>query len=84
MNTKLLAKFQVYIFRCSHFRGILSICHFYSILTVKSSFCEHRPSINGHCLRSCDTALKFGQNALGMWIWEEKKFSPKTFSSGRY
>ena len=64
---------------CSHFTAISSICHLYSVLTVKS-FCEHCPSKNGHSFKSWnDTAMKFGRNASNMWTWKVK-----TFSSGRY
>ena len=43
IKTKVLTKFQVYIYIscCSHFTAISSICHLYSLLTIKSSFCEH-------------------------------------------
>ena len=68
MNTMILTQFQVYILSCSHLTAISSICHFYSVLTVKSLFCEHCPSKNGHGFKSFnDTAMKFGQNASNMW-----------------
>ena len=67
MKTKILAKFQVYILSCSHFTAISSICHLYSVLTVKSSFCEHCPSKNGHGFKSWNNkAMKFSQNASNM------------------
>ena len=58
MKTKILTKFQVYILSFSHFRAILRTCLFYSVLTVKSSFCEHRLSKNGYSFKSwIDTTL---------------------------
>ena len=69
MKTKILTKFQVYIISCSYFTAILSIYQLYSVLTVKSSFCEHRPQKNGHSFKSWnDTAMKFVKSASNMWI----------------
>ena len=74
MKTKILTKFHVYILICSHFTAISSICHFYSAFTVKLSFCEHRPSKNGHSFKSWyDKVIKFGQNVSNIWIWKVEK-----------
>ena len=74
MNTKILTKFQLYILKCSHFTGISSICHLYSALIIKTSFCEPRPSKNGHSFISWnDKAVKFGQNLSNIWIWKVRK-----------
>ena len=48
MQTKILAKFQVYILLFSYFTATLSICYLHSVLSVKSSFCEHWSSKHGH------------------------------------
>ena len=70
MKTKILAKFQVYIWSCSHFTTISSICYLYSVLSVKSSFCEHCPSKNSHSFKSGnDKAMNFGKNVSNMRIW---------------
>ena len=46
-QSKILTKSQVYILIFLNFTAILSICYIYSVLTVKSYFCEHRHSNNG-------------------------------------
>ena len=68
LKTKILTNLQVYVLSCLHFTAISSVCHLYSVLAVKSSFCEHRPSKNGHSFKSCnDTAMKFDQNVYEKW-----------------
>ena len=69
MKTKILTKFQVYILTWSYLTATSSICYLYCVLTVKSSFCEHCFSTNGHSFKICDdTAYKFDQKASNMWI----------------
>ena len=80
MKTKILTKFKVYILTCSHFKAISSTYQVYSVLTVKSSFCEHHPSNNGHNFKSWnDTAMKFGRNATNVWIWKVKKIGHQKY-----
>ena len=54
--------------------------HLCSVLTIKSSFCEHRSPKNGHNFKSWyDTTKKFSRNASDMWIWKVKKCVNKNF-----
>ena len=74
IKTKFLTKFQVYILSGSHFTAVSRICHLYSVLTVKSSFCEHHPSKSVHSFKSCnDAAMKFDKNASNMLVRKVNK-----------